>query len=252
VGPYSYEIGGDSEIWYPSGDAEFCEPDAPGVSCLDTTTTTDGTGAVMGTGVWHLHIPEGDGDVPLFITGQLAGSTRVPRPKLVVQFDGSITFHVDGMNPVAPVTGTGKFTCRSPSLHADTFQCPGHAKLCATLLGRRKCFGVGKVRVDAGAAGGPWTLATELMTDPNTGAITGDGSATLANMTSQGYVVTKGKWSAKSDLSKLTLTPLDPVSKNKISFSYHFGGYMGASSQRMVKFKVAGVSGVYVIPPSAP
>ena len=246
-GPYSYEIGGDSEIWYPSGDAEFCETDAPGISCFDTTLATDGTGAVSGTGIWHLHIAEADGDLPFMITGQLAGSTRAPRPKLAVQFEGSITFHIPDFGDVTPpITGTGKFTCKNPVPHTSTFHCSGHAKLCATILGRRKCFGGGGLPIDVGAAGGPWSLSIDLMTDPNSAAISGNGSATLANTTSQDYAVTAGKYNAKRDLSKLTLTPVDPLSKNKISIS---DGLVHGVLQRKIKFKVAGESGVYSSPP---
>jgi hypothetical protein len=253
-GPYDYPIGGDGEIWYPSGDATFCEPDSPpGDSCLDTITSTDGTGAVTGTGVWHAHIPgQADGDVPFTITGQLAGTTRVPRPKLVAQFDGDITLHMGVMDQLMTVTGTGKFTCSNPLPHAVTFECPGHAKLCGTALGKRKCFGAGRVRIDVGAAGGPWTLSTNLMTDPNTGTITGTGGATLANTTSQDYVVTKGKYNARSDVSKMTLVPVDPASKNRVLFTYSFSGMYTVTTTRSVKFKVAGESGSYVIPPPAP
>ncbi|HTO07374.1 MAG TPA: hypothetical protein VMR86_10000 [Myxococcota bacterium] len=248
AGPYSYLIGGDSEIWYPSGDAEFCEPDAPGSSCLDTSVSTGGTGAVLGTGVWHAHITgQADGDVGFTIAGQLAGSTRVPKPKIVVEFAGDITLHVEGVDVPLAVTGTGKFTCKNPLPHGPTFQCPGHAKLCGVALGRKKCFGTGSVRIDLAAAGGPWRLDTDLLTDPNTGAISGDGAATLQNTSSQAYVA-KGKYSAKSDLSKLTLTPLDPTSKNKVTFSDTFGAYVPGGPSKKIKFKVAGVSGVFLIP----
>ena len=152
VGPYVYEIGGDSEIWYPSGDATFCEPDAPpGVtSCLDTTTTTDGTGAVTGTGMLHLHSPgEFDGDIPFVITGQLAGSTRVPKPKLLVQFDGNTTFHIDGNDIDVPITGVGKFTCKNPLPHVPRSNAP------ATPSFARSCSAVGSAW-EEGACASTW------------------------------------------------------------------------------------------------
>ncbi|HTO53583.1 MAG TPA: hypothetical protein VMR50_09370 [Myxococcota bacterium] len=247
AGPYIYEIGGNGEIWYPDGEATFCDPESGGSICVNTSAATDGTGAVTGTGTVTVHISDSDGqidgDLPMTITGNLGGTTKAPHPKLVAAISGSLTFQNGGSELVVPFSGVSKYTCKDPLPHGALFECPGHLKLCGLFAGHKSCFN-GKFGMNVGAAGGPWTLSTNLSTDAGN-LVTGTGSAKLANDAAQDYVAS-GKYNAASGLSKLTLKAADPASKNKVAFAVTFGMY-SPTSTTTIKFKVAGVSGSYVL-----
>jgi hypothetical protein len=260
-GPYVTQVGGDSEIWYPDGTSMSCDPEHPGEVCITDTTQTDGTGAVTGTGVLAIHIPDQvDGDLSLVITGHLGGSTTKPKPKLTVEITGDLTyFVVDDPNApgrVVHFVGSATWTCSNPSPHADIFECTDHMKLCGTEgeSPKQTCFrGASGVPVTVAAEGGPWVLETLLSTDTEgKGAITGTGVTTLFNEGTEGWVA-NGKWNAKTDQSSYKLTSTSPGTKDKITFSQVSGSlYSPTGSQKKMKFKVAGVSGTFTLPTVPP
>jgi hypothetical protein len=247
VGPYSYQIGGDSEIWYADGEGSFCDNESGGSICVDTTTSTDGTGAITGTGTVAIHLSDSngtiDGDLPMVMTGNLGGTAKAPKPKFTATVSGSLKFVGSGINATIPFSGSSRFTCKNPLPHGPEFACPGHLKLCGSFEGKRACFN-GRFAMNVGAAGGAWKLDTNLSTGPDN-TISGTGTATLANELGQDFVAS-GKYSPGSGVSKMQLKATDPLSKNKVTFAETFGMY-SPTSTTTIKFKVAGVSGSYVL-----
>ena len=247
MGPYTFEVGGDSEIWVPHGDAHVCG-DGDEV-CIDTTTATDARGRLIGTGVLAVHIPGRiDGDIPMTVTGRLSGRTSEPKAKLQVDAAGPITFHRNGFDIETMLGGHGRFTCRNPLPHGDIFICSGRLKVCGFVLGVFGCLGGGGIRLDLGAVGGPWTLDTQLVTDPDSNAISGSASATLANGVAETYTA-RGKHSAKTGVAKLGLKSLTPGGNSKISVTHTFAA-SPATGGAKIRFKLAGQSGEFLVPAS--
>src|SRR5262249_25637553 len=118
---------------------------------------------------------------------------------------------------------------------------------------KKTCFkGASGVPVTVSAEGGPWLLETNLSTDTEgKGAITGTGVTTLFNEGTESWIA-DGKWNAKTDQSSFKLTSTSPGTKDKITFSQVSVMYSPVGSQKKMKFKVAGVSGTFVLPTVPP
>jgi hypothetical protein len=142
-------------------------------------------------------------------------------------------------------TATANFTCRDPLPHRVEFACKGRLKLCAFALGHRIC-GSGAFPLELGAAGSAWLLEMDLATGDH-GAVTGTATATLANAASESFAVT-GKYNAKRNQSALKLESMDPLSKDKASFSNLIVDVDSVTSGKL-KFVVAGEKGTETIVP---
>jgi hypothetical protein len=243
-GAYDLLIGGDNEIWAPSGIYADCGSDAGLSVCVNSDVLTSPSGLVTGTGSFVMTGPI-EGDLPMTIAGQMSGRASDPKGKVAFAFFGPVTVDVDGTLVPADTSGSLKLTCRNRT-HADVFVCHGRMKLCVAAFGRRKCLG-GAVETFLHAEGGPWHLFTELATD-SANVVTGAASAQLAYGVPGDYTAL-GKYDAKKDRSKLKLTSNDPESKDKLSFSN-----LVVSGDSLVsgtlKFKVSGLTGAEtVLPP---
>jgi len=245
-GTYELELGSEAQLSIPDGDGHECVFDAHSTTnqiCVDTTgVTTDATGAIAGSTAVVFSFPNlFDANLPGTLAGQLAGSTRAPRAKLLLSASGTGNFH----NPesTAAATLTGSLSCKNPFPQTDEYSCSGRIKLCLTTA-RRSCAG-GNAGAVLHALGGSWALDFDLDTDPS-GAVTGGATVTLPNSASESFDVS-GKYAGKSDSAKLTLRPSAP-SKDKLSLG-RLAISGGVLQSGQLKFEVAGLKGTAVILP---
>ena len=238
------EIGGANEVWYLSGDNEECDGDSDLYLCIQSSAVTDGSGAVTGTGAFNF---TGflAGNLPMTLSGQMAGTAAKPLGKVAVSFSGPATLDLGDMGPLGGIaSGSGKLTCRNPLPHGEFFVCRGGLKLCFEApIGTRShriCQGGGGFEMQVRAGGGPWTLSTDLATDPN-GIVTGGATATLANTGSEIFSVT-GKYKPKNDQTTLKHVSTEPLSKNKLSLVDQLIK-KGTVRSHVLTFKVAGETG---------
>ena len=249
-GPYAVEVGDANGVSFLSGDNEECDGDSSLSLCIVTSVATDATGVVSGTGSFNFtgFIA---GDLPMTLDGHMAGSTSKPIAKVVVAFSGPATLTSDGSMFLGEASGGGKLTCKR-SLPADEFfSCAGRLKLCFAAMGHRVCKGGGGFVMEVRGASGSWLLGLDLATS-DTGAVTGNATATLANAAAETFAVT-GKYNAKRDQSTLKLKSLEPPSKDKASFG-NLAVTTDSVTSGKLKFTIAGEKGTETIlsPPILP
>src|SRR5258706_2227917 len=235
---YALEIGDANEIWYPEGDAEFCDSgDNEGICALATGAAVDSLGQVSAAGEIRIHLPDSlDADLPMTVAGASAGTTSKPTPKVEIAAEGLATLREPTGAVVMHSTARGKLACRNPLPHQPDFACRGRVRFCFDTLAFHDCFAA-RIEVHLGAGGGRWTLRLDLATD-GAGAVTGEASATLANGASETFV-------AMRDRTKLRFASRTPLSKDGLTLDRRRDLY--GVTQQKVKFKIAGQAGEFTL-----
>jgi hypothetical protein len=217
-GNYVIEVGGeDLRLTLARGDAEVCETEPQGEVCITPTAWTDGGGGVRGTGVLTL-TGELEGAIELSFTALQRGTLAKPvlkKPK--IHGSGTIS---DGSISV-DVRIDGRMKCKLDAAQPDQFTCKTKTRLCEVVdLQERSCTSIRFPVHLAAEKAPPFHVNLALATD-SAGVITGTAEAVVdvgeENAHPVTFIVTKGKYDASRDSSKIEFRPTVGYSYNDLA-----------------------------------
>lgn len=244
-GEYDLSIGGEAEIWQPSGLSEYTEVvDGVEVSyAVDTVTDIAGGVTAVGTFTFLGAI---DGQLAMALGGQVKGRTAKTKFKLTGSVEGE--FFVEFVT--VDVLGSASFKCDENPSDRATFLCTPRVKLCIYDQFDGKKLGCTTVKGQRGeqvlvAEGGESDLYMALETSP-AGVISGTAEVQLATGEILEFIAT-GRYNARSDTSTIDIRGVGGAIASRIKLSkLALSG--GTATAAKINLRLAGQKGKAEIP----
>lgn len=244
IGSFEISFGGNLSIWFGTGaeNAAFCEAFAEGIDELeysDFEIFVDGRGKLFG----YLDLAARDAGIRLAMHGPLKGSQRgdassgITRTTLALKLSGEAS---DGTSTLG-VKGSLRYTGQvAPGGVANGVW---DQRFCVQGAG---CESYQTVVPTEILPNGGWTLGLEIG-DAGGGALNGIARAEFSDGSECSYAIA-GKYSAKTDSSRLTLSPITPdCAGTSIQLGVANSNGLVFGNRVALKFKLFGFTGDVVV-----